>query len=129
MTRFQADSYFETEEFRDEYKLCLFHYLLPYLGQFRENGNVIKLSPGLKERRDDYMREGDDLYMWFCSKFEFTGNKDNVVKMRDVYRQYVPGSHFKSLSKAEQRKCNQKNFQNELLKRKVIAKCFVRTIG
>ena len=67
---FQIDEYFHSVDFRNKYKMCLFHFLLPYLQMFYEHDEILKLTINLTQRCDKYLRDSDDIYSWFMDRYQ-----------------------------------------------------------
>ena len=115
ITRFPKDSYFESEEFYDTYKIELFHFLKEYTLRFIDEGEKITLNESLKNRRDQYLRDCDEIYEWFFDTFE--EHMGSITKFREISTLYKD-----SLGRKERRDFRKKNFEDEVLSRSCIKK-------
>lgn len=123
--KFKCDKYFISDEFYNEYKMTLFHFLLPHLKVFYEQGQIIRLNDSLKQRRDQYLIECDDFYMWFRSTYDFVDDKTKYKTIKDIFWNYKQGDFYQNQNKPEKRKINPTSFKDKLLYRGDIAKRYV----
>lgn len=118
--RFIINPYFGSYDFKNKYKIVLFHYLLKYLDLFYENKEQINLTNELEKRRDQYLIDSDDFYGWFNDNYDFTNDKTDIIKFKDIFNDFKMGSYYSNLSSYKRRKVNKKSFKEELLSRKDI---------
>ena len=127
--RFRGNEYYDTNQFRDKYKLCLFHFLLPYLKLFYDDKCKITLTENLIERRDRYLRESDDFYGWFNDTYDIIDyskknknkNKNKpFIRLKDLFRDFKQSSYYLNLTKTDKRSMTYQRFKEELLSRKEI---------
>ena len=105
--------------------MSLFHFLLPYFEQFVQLNETIKLTRNLQARRDEYLRDSDEIYQWFIDEFEIVKTKEkncNWVTMKEIYSAFKHSRYFQDLNKKERRKITKIKFSEEILSRKYIKK-------
>lgn len=131
--RFEGDKYFDSRDFKNKYKMTLFHFLKPYLIKFIKNGEKIKKTENLEKRAEEYLLESDDFYSWFCDTYKFVNNQDfnnrdkttnMVFTMRKIYKEFKEGSYFRNLPKSKKRKITKKKLLEQLMSRKQIKKYY-----
>ena len=133
--RFEGNEYFDTDLFRDKYKLIMFHFLLSYLQLFYNDKQKIKLTSNLILRRDRYLLESDEFYCWFFDTYQVVDdNTDNnntsicktdnfpYITIKSLYREFKSSNYYTNMSKANKRSMTKTKFQEELLSRKDIKK-------
>ena len=118
------NEYYDTNEFRDKYKLTAFHFLLPYLKLFFENKCKIKLTKNLITRRDTYLLESDEFYCWFFDTFEVVDDSTAYITFKSLYSTFKYGNYYQNLTKNNKRSMTKTKFQEELLSRKDIKTLF-----
>ena len=127
VTRFKQDNFFASEKFRERFRLALFHYLLPYVKTFMDNKEQLTLTKNLKERRDEYLRESDELYQWFFDEFEIVPDCPDpkpYITMQGIYNKFKVSSFHDAFTKKDKRKFNKRHLTQELLSRKTIKKLY-----
>ena len=131
ITRFKADVYYDTNDFREKYKMTLFHFLLPYLKLFYQDKEQVVMTKNLKQRVETYLLESDEFYSWFKDTYEFVDKKefderddidDFIIKFKNIYKCFKRSSYYMNLPRSKKRQYNKKKFEEELLSRKLIKK-------
>jgi phage/plasmid-associated DNA primase len=102
-----VDSYYKSKEFLEENKLVFMNVLLTYYQKFKQNKYLITNIPKtMRELTKAYMADSDDFVNWFYTEYEVGDNKNDVVKIKDVYGLYKDSDLYKNLNKKEKRKNN-----------------------
>lgn len=123
--RFMIDPYFQSQEFRERYKMSIFHYLVSYLKVFFENKEQIKMTKNLEKRRDEYLLDSDDFYCWFMDEYVIENDSQEFIKMKSIFSNFVKSEYYNNLTKKMKRKMNKSRFLEELLSRGSIKKLFI----
>ena len=101
---YPINSYYKSHEFQQDHKCALFKYIL-------DNAPKELFIPSIIQKRSiEYVMDSDELYEWFGEEYELTNNKDDILKMKDVYSLFKESEFFCSKTKEEKRKLNYKGF-------------------
>lgn len=101
---YPINSYYKSHEFQQDHKCALFKYIL-------DNATKELFIPSIIQKRSiEYVMDSDELYEWFGEEYELTNNKDDILKMKDVYSLFKESEFFCSKTKEEKRKLNYKGF-------------------
>ena len=94
---YPLDTRYKTDEFKQEYKCALFDYILSF--GFTE----IYLPDIVKKRTKKYLVGCDDFLTWFNEKYEHSTNKEDIIKMADLYAEFKQSDMWDSMAKADRR--------------------------
>lgn len=122
-TRFELNPYYETDEFRHNNRLYLFHILKSYLIEYLED-KKITLTKTLKKRRDNYLLESDELYQWFNDNYEITKDKTDYITMRQLFKDFKYSAYYSDLNRKDRRGFTKTKFEETILSKKIIKKQF-----
>ena len=120
VNRFKKDETVDTEKFKDDSKLLMFHYLLPSLKKFINLKCKIKLTKNLTKRRDQYLLDSDELYRWFSSTYEYVSDKHEYITIKQLYSSFKNTEFYRNLPKKDKREMNKKRFEERMLGKKPI---------
>ena len=98
------NKHYKTYEFQQEHKCALFKYIMD--NAMRE----LYIPPCIKNRSANYVMDSDELYQWFSENYELTNEKDDILKMKDIYSLFKDSEFFAEKTKEEKRKLNYKGF-------------------
>ena len=109
---YKADKYFKSHEFKDKHKHALFEILLEYLADYLKGGEKIDtyMCASVVERTDRYLESNDELKGWFDTRYERTGNKENILQVKHVYEELKESDLWGNFSKREKREMSYKSF-------------------
>lgn len=106
---FIGDESVKSPLFLSKYRLPFINVLLPYFQKFKSNGFTITAIPKSVEcETRKYMEESDLLYGWFNANYEKTSNKEDRLKLKDVFTSLKESEYYLNLTKAEKRKLSYK---------------------
>lgn len=116
---------YDTDEWREEYKIALFHYLQPYFKEIYNDGFNPKEPQSIKERNLKYLSESNNTYKWFTTLFDKEDNYKYLVKIdepkgedyvsiKDIYNIYKHSTYFTHLHKQEKRDTNLNKFIEDI---------------
>ena len=123
---YDADSYYKTNEFKEDYKCALFVILLPYWKQLMDNKMNLDMfvSQTIKDRTNEYLMDTDELKTWFDEFYTFTGDKVDVIKISDMFDLFKDGEWYSNLSKKDKRKHTKKYFLELVTTNIHLKKCY-----
>jgi hypothetical protein len=102
---FLGDESVKFEPFLRKYRLPFINVLLPYFLGYVKNKYVITGIPeSVQKESRKYMEESDLLYAWFNGNYEKTSNKEDRLKLKDIYAALKESEYYFNLTKAEKRK-------------------------
>lgn len=109
---YQANEIVKSDEYADYMKIHLFNYLLPYYAKFRKDGYLIRHTPeSIKELNRSYMEKSDQFMTWFNSEYERTTNKEDTIKIDEVFTKYCESEFYFNLTKQQKRDNNKTRFR------------------
>ena len=112
---YEADAYYDSQEFRDEFRLTFFHILLGYFMQFRDHGYMMKNIPKtIKDMSAQYLADSDDFLGWFNDVYEKADGE--FVQLKDVWLHFKASDLYQNLNKAEKRVMNKKKMIENVIK-------------
>lgn len=95
---YEADMYFDSDGFRDRYRIAFLHILLDYFKRFKDRGYKLGRIPAeVKEASRQYIDGSDDFMRWFNDNYEKTDDLKTYIKIKDVRKKYL-GSNVYALS-------------------------------
>ena len=130
--RFEGNEYYDTEIFRNKYKLTMFHFLLPYLKIFHNDKCKTNLTKNLITRRNDYLLQSDEFYCWFFDTYKICKNENqdttHYITIKSLYSHFKCSNYYMNMNKANKRSMTKTRFQEELLSRKDLKKQYRKRI-
>lgn len=122
---YPCNPFYKTPKFKNQYKYALIKILLPYFYKYQENNYCITIADSIKERSQNYLDLSYKLVAWFKSEFEFTGNKEDIIKMKDLYEHLIQSIYFMNMSKTEKKKYNKAFLQNYIENNQFFKKYYI----
>ena len=110
---YEANSYYKSDEFKDEYKTTLFYYLIDFIKKYKIKNDydvIDKLidCTEVKERTKVYLDFSDEKYDWFINTYK---KKDkSYVSMKDVFFYFKHSDYYNNLTKKDKRDLNYNSF-------------------
>ena len=121
---YEADCYYDSQEFRNEFKLTFFHILVDYFQQFKEHGYMMKCIPeSIKDMSSQYLADSDDFLNWFDSEYEKADNE--FIQLKEVWFQFKMSDLYLNLTKPEKRVMNKKKMVENVIKNPTL-KCYYK---
>ena len=105
------NSYYSTDDFRNEYKQALFIILSKYVDKYNDN---LQMPDEVKKITKIYLNESDDLHEWINLNYEYTDKINDTIKLKDIYTIFKISDYFNNLNKKQKREFNYKWFVNKL---------------
>ena len=105
---YEQDTYYKSQEFKDKYKIALFHYLL------NEGKDKIEICKEVQERSYDYLMDNDSLVEFFKINCEITTNMNNIYPVKEFYKKFKIGSFYNSLDKEQKRVWGYNHFTEQI---------------
>jgi len=113
---FPINAYYDSDEFRNKFKLTLFHLLIGYFKVFQDEGYIMKHEPQrIKNLSAGYLEDCDDFIGWFKDNYE-KANADEYLKIKDVFNEFKISTYYANLNKKDKRSNNKSRFVEKIRK-------------
>lgn len=109
---YKANPYYKSIEFQQKYKYAFIRILLEEHKKYKKNNYIITLPNSISERTQNYLDLSCSIVKWFKETYEHTKNKNDYIKMKDLYSEFTQSVYYNCLSKYERTKYNKKYFSN-----------------
>ena len=113
---FMKNDYYKSTEFQTKYRCVLFKTLIKYWKEYldkKENIDVF-ICDSVKERTNSYLEANDEMKSWFDDHYERTGNRDDILQIKDIYDDFKNSEIWQNISKRERRELNKKGFTEKI---------------
>jgi phage/plasmid-associated DNA primase len=108
---YKANPYFKTSEFQQKYKFALLKILMNEHYKFYKINKSILIPPkSVNERSLLYLELSCNIVQWFKDNYVYTEDKNDIIKIKDLYAEFVISPYFANLTKAEKKKYNKSFF-------------------
>lgn len=107
---FLANSVYKTKDFQHKHKFALIRILLDEHKKYRVNNRCLHIPKNTSDRTQSYLEMSCNIVQWFKENYEYTGNTDNVQKVKDIFEHFSNSNYYANLSKLEKRKYNKSYF-------------------
>ena len=120
---YEALSYYDSQPFRDAFRLTFFHVLSRYYLEFKRDGYLMKRIPKtISDLSAQYLADSDDFMGWFNDVFE--GAEGEYVQLKDVWQHFKASDLYMNMSKAEKRVMNKKRMIENVMKKPALRSAF-----
>jgi len=122
----EANGYYDSQKFRDEFRLTFFNILLEHFTKFRDHGYMMKDVPQtIQDMSASYVRDSDEFMTWFDENYEKTEDANAHIAVKELYELYKSSDLYVNLSKAEKRAMNLKKMTENITKSPTLRTSFV----
>ena len=115
----------DTDEWREKYKIAMFHYLQPYFMKLYNDDFILNTPQLIKERNEKYLADSNEIFSWFkskldedCEGYEYiqkTDDSNDFIKIADLYNMFKHSTYFSNLNKKERRELTKSNFIDKII--------------
>jgi phage/plasmid-associated DNA primase len=107
-----ANTYFKSAEFIERVKLPMMNLLIKQFRSFKKNNfDIGELPQAVKNEIDEYINKSSEFLSWFKQDFKKTNNKNDILKLREVYKEtYTESYLYDNLNKKDKRQQTSKWF-------------------
>lgn len=92
------------ESFKCEHRCAFFDYLLTNAPK------TLYVPESIKARTNEYIEDCDPFLSWFNDNYNKTTDKNDIVKVKDLFIDFKNKDYYQNLSKKEKRELNEKKF-------------------
>ncbi len=111
---FLANSDYRLIEFQCEHRTSLIKILLDAYKSYKERGRIFKIPKSIENRTKLYLQMSSSIFTWVTDNYEKTENKNDIIKLHDVFNNFKTSDYYFTLTKKEQNKYNKKYFLYEI---------------
>ena len=94
------NSYYSTDEFRNDYRQALFNILFKYVDKYNDN---LQMPEEVKKITKIYLNESDDLHEWINATYDFSDNIKDTIKLKCIYDVFKNSDYLNNLNKKQKR--------------------------
>lgn len=114
---FMADDSVKHKDFLSKIKLPFMNILLNYFKIFKNNGFKLGTLPdSIKNQNSKYLINSDEFTSWLNSSYIKTNDKNDIIKLKDIYNNYKQSDLYENLNKKEKRETNYSYLQEKIKK-------------
>jgi len=114
---YEKNIFYTTEEFKQDYRCALFTYLI------KNAETTIYMPECVKNDTKKYMDDNDNIYNWVLENYELTTNKEDVIKLKDMYEEYKKSDEYQNTYKKDRKTL--KTFTSEIITHKYLKSKYV----
>ena len=105
-----ANKEYKTDEFKNTYKFALLKILFDTYKGYKNNGYALSIPKSVKDRTNSYLELSCNIIGWFKENYENTGEKNDYVKLKDVFKDFKNSEFYFNMNKNDKRKYNYSYF-------------------
>ena len=106
----KAEKEYKTENFQDKHKRALLKILMESHKMYAGNGYNFVIPESTKSRTTEYLEMSCIIFQWFKENYCLSENKEDTVKIQDIFHNFKKSEYYDNLTKFEKRKYNYKYF-------------------
>ena len=122
---FKANGYYKTKEFQEKHKYALLHILFEIYKEVHKKYRDITIAQSIKERTMSYLELSCQLLPWFKENYELTNNKEDFIKISDIFELFKNSETYDNMSKYERKKYN-KNFFLDYFEKNIVTRKYYK---
>ena len=107
-----ANLFYKTEKFQNQYKYALIKILLKHYHDYEQNEYSLYIAKTIQDRTQNYLELSYHIVSWFKENYEFTGKKEDIIKMQELYNTFSSSTYFLNMSKTEKKKYSKAYLQH-----------------
>ena len=107
---FNADRYYKTDEFKNQYKQALFMVLTEHFKTFRNKNYNVQIPEIIDVRTREYMQNSDVLFNVINENYIKTDNEKDIVPLKEIHNIFKDSDIYINSTKDQKRKMNYKIF-------------------
>lgn len=107
---FEANKDFKNLDFQQKHKYALIKILMEANKRYLDNNSTFVVPDFIKKRTEEYLQDSCDILQWIKDYYEVSDNKDDFVKLKDMFDKFKESDFWFNLTKRERRKYNYKFF-------------------
>jgi len=109
---FKGDKFYKTNEFKNKYKFALLSILFNKYKVYKDDKYNLILPKSIKFRSESYLQSSCNILTWFNQHYGITDDKNDIIKIKDIFEQFKSSEYYDLLNKNEKRKYNYTYFND-----------------
>jgi len=101
---YPINGFYKSSEFQSTHKTALFQYIM------KNSPKELYIPDIIKDRSKKYVMNNDEMYDWFVEHYELTNDEKDIIKMKDLYKEFQASELYESKNKEQKRMLNYKGF-------------------
>ena len=75
---------------------------------YKKNNYIFNIPQSIKERTQLYLELSCNIVQWFKDNYQLTNDKNDTIKIKDLFEDFTNSEYYTNLSRNEKRKYNRK---------------------
>jgi len=107
-----ANPQYKTMEFKHKHKFALLQILFDEHKKFKKNNFILKMAKSIEDRTRSYLELSCDIVQWFKDNYKETNDKNDILKVKEIYECFSSSEYFYNLTKFDKQKYKQSFFMD-----------------
>jgi phage/plasmid-associated DNA primase len=114
---YKANEAFKTDDFLMKYRCAHMKICMMAYKRYSDDGFDLKIPQCFLDNTQTYLEKSSQIGEWFWERYEKTGNKEDHIKLAEVYEEFKNGLDglYQSMSRAEQAKWRENAFKQHFI--------------
>ena len=125
---FKANKEFKTEEFKEQHKYAIMKIMMETHETYMKRNYVFQLPKFIQNRTKEYLEMSCKIMGWFNENYEKTDNKNDFVKLQEVFGNFQSSEYYFNMSKYDKRQYNYRYFIQQIEENIFFARYYVNRI-
>jgi phage/plasmid-associated DNA primase len=115
---FLGDITYDSDKFRNEYKMSLFHLLIEYYYKYKvyNMSSIQNIPDSIEKLSMDVIKRSDNFNGWFDEQYTKTEDKKDVLSCSTIFVDYKLSELYNNYSKCQKRDFNKKFLIQQIIK-------------
>jgi len=109
---FKGNKLYKNNEFQTKHKYALLKIVFEKYKKYKENIYKFVIPESIKQRTQLYLELSCNILTWFKDNYNKTEDKDNIIKLKNLFSDFKKSDYYFNLSKIDKRKYNYSFFDN-----------------
>lgn len=109
---FKGNKLYKSNEFQSEHKCALLKILFEKYKDYKKNNYKFIIPESIKQRTQLYLELSCNILTWFKDNYDKTEDKNDVIKLKELFNDFKKSDYYHNLSKNDKRKYNYSFFEN-----------------
>jgi len=109
---FKSNLEYKNIEFQEKHKFALLKILFDTYKIYKRNNYTLEIPNSIRERTNLYLEMSCNILQWFKDNYIETKNKNDIIKLKDIFQEFRYSDYYVHLPKNEKIKYNKTYFIN-----------------
>lgn len=111
---YRGNPLYKDKDFQNEHKYALLKIIFEVYKEYSKNNYKLIIPKSIKDRSMQYLEMSSDILGWVNDNYVKTDNKNDFVKLKDMWKEFTIGNYYENLPRAEKRKYTEKYFVEQI---------------